>query len=926
MRKLSIITLLVTLLGSHSSLKAETDSWRATIDNVTSAIVSIQIEVPRAFETSQPMTSQGTGFVVDAEKGIIMTNRHIVQPGPVTATAIFMNQEEVELKPIYRDPVHDFGFFQYDPAKLKYLTSTALPLHPELASVGVEIRVIGNDAGEKLSILDGTLARLTREAPNYGAHRFNDFNTFYIQAASGATGGSSGSPVINEQGKVVALQAGGSFSANTNMFFPLDRAKHALEHIQQGKTISRGTLESTFVHRSYAELRRLGLEEKNEEILREEDPDALGALVVKHVLPDGPADNLLEPGDILYTIDGQMVNRFIPLEAYLDSHVGSKIQLEFLRGGKLMAGDVSVKSLADITPDRYLEIGRAILHNFSYQQARHMNRAVKGVVLATSGYMFGSSGVAPGSVIISINKQPIDNLDDAIAVLEKIAVNEEFPVRYYSVGDPHNDSLSIVKNDRNWHAASICDHDTASGDWHCNPIAKAPAEKAKEIQNAQYPQQESELATSIAPSLVWVNFSTPYAVDEIGKGKSSGSGLIVDAEKGLIVVDRATVPSVIGEVEVTFAGSVQVPAEVVFIHPLHNMTLLKFDKKLIGTTPIVAARLSSVAPKFGELIHAAGIKYDYQVLLQSRKISTYGPLQGGSSQSAQFADANLMVISTDTPFSHSSGVFLNNKSEVVAVILGSSARRSKNKTAVPAQHIIDFLTLQKSGKGTLQSLEVEWALLSFVSARRIGVPEEWLDKIAAKNPENHQLLTVNNTWKGSPAETLLLSGDLLLSVDDKILTSFREVELAMQKPKVNLKIARDGKVIDLDVETVTLDGKGTDRVVVWAGAFLQHPHRALRTRFGLNEPGVYVARQNFGSPAQHFGIRGLLITAVDERPTPDLDSFIAVVKDRGDRESVRLKVIDLAGKSSVITLTLNNVYWPMSQIINNENGWQRELL
>lgn len=80
---------LPTVVGSS----ADSAEWQATLEKVVRNVVSIRFCQPCAFDTDPALTSEATGFVVDAERGLILTNRHVVGSGPFTGYVVFDNHE-----------------------------------------------------------------------------------------------------------------------------------------------------------------------------------------------------------------------------------------------------------------------------------------------------------------------------------------------------------------------------------------------------------------------------------------------------------------------------------------------------------------------------------------------------------------------------------------------------------------------------------------------------------------------------------------------------------------------------------------------------------------------------------------------------------------------------------------------------------------
>jgi S1-C subfamily serine protease len=906
-------------------------NWAQTLERIASGVVTIQIDSTRAFDTEWNTSAQATGFVIDAKRGLILTNRHVVTPGPVTAQATFQNREEVQLYPVYRDPVHDFGIYHYDPAKLRFIQPAELPLYPAGAVIGREIRVVGNDAGEQLSILAGTLARLDREAPEYGYGKYNDFNTFYYQAASGTSGGSSGSPVIDIEGRVVALNAGGATGAASSFYLPLPAVTRALKYIDAGKPVPRGTLETVFKYTPYDELRRLGLNPDTEASMRGSFPRLTGMLVVDEVQPGSAADGILAPGDILVSIDGKPVPEFFALEDVLDNHVGQQVKLEIQRGNETVRHALAVQSLSAITADEYIEFGEAVVHTLSYQQARHYNLPIEGVYVANPGYVFGSAGIPHGALINSFNGRKMRTLADFEAALADLADGERAPVRYVTLEDPRATQLKVIRMDRRWFPARKCKRDDSLGSWPCVDLAPGPAPSVLKPASTLFSKTGDPRIDRLAPSLVMVTFDMPYSVSGVTEKNYHGTGLIVDAQRGLVVIDRNTVPLAMGDVRLTFNGTVEVPGKVEFIHPLHNLAVVSYDPHSIGDTPVRAATLLNKELKPGDDVWVVGQRSDSKMMSQRTQVASVDVVAFPLSRTLRFRDSNLEAVSLVNAPNDLDGVLANDKGEVLALWSSFAFETQREleqvNRGIPADVVSEMVHAVDDGH-LLYSFEAEFNVQSLASARKLGLPDAWVRRFEEHDQQRRQVLGIDRLVAGAPAASLLEPGDLLLAIDGKVVNRFREVERAVQKPQVSVTVWRDGAEKSFDMATVALNGRDIDRVLIWAGATLQAPHRAMAAQRGIAPYGVFVSFFFYGSPATHYGLyAGRRITEVDGQPTADLDAFIKAVRGKPDRASLRLKTIAWNGQVDVITLKLDKHYWPSYELERQPDGsWTRTAL
>lgn len=915
----------MTLLACNDS--AQSKSWKQTVKQVSSGIVSIQIDVPISFDGKWNSSSYATGFVVDSKQGIILTNRHVVTPGPVSAKAILINNEEIDLTPLYIDPVHDFGFFKYQPKQIKHIQPYELRLSDIAPYVGQDIRIIGNDAGQKISILDGTISRLDRDAPLYGKGTYNDFNTFYIQAATSSTGGSSGAPVINLEGEVVALNAGSQSKSANSFFVPLSKIKLALSKLQNNQKIQRGSIQTTFISTSYAELKRLGLNDELAAKYRNLFPELKGLLVVKSIIPQSPADELLEVGDILLQGNQKPVAKFTELESLLNKNTNANATLTVLRRGQEHTFEIHVTDLNGITPSSYLKFDGGIFHNLSYQQARHFNKPIKGVYVANSRYLFNQAGVASRSVITEFNGEKVNDINDLHSQLKQIPNGKKVNLRYFDFSTPNTTNYALVEIDRKWFENSLCVQSKELGYWPCEESNAQPhVDSMKELDK----QAANTITDKIEDALVKVKFNSPYSIQgRTGNLSRSGTGVIVDARKGWIVAPRSVVISLLGDVKLVFKNKIEIDGKIEYIHPVHNLVLITYSPGELNG--VVTSQIKFKHSKFnaGDQVKQVGLNTDGIVEYRHTQVDSTEEMLMRQFKVPQYIDTNIEGTYLVNGNHYIEGVLADTENNVVGLwtrFEQSSYQDNEPesfKVGISIDYVKELMALVENNK-PVYSLDINLTKILPVDALQMGLGKEWLDIYTKNNSSSSRLLAIYNVAEQSSNAQIFKRGDILLTINDTPVTDFRQVETLSQQPKAKVTFFSQGEVKEALVETTLLYGQDIDRVIYWSGLYLHSPHRAAQLQGNVGNFGVYVASYLYGSPATRYGVYAMRqITEIDGVPIKNMDDFLIHVKDKQHKDTVIIKTLDFNNTSEVVSLSVDNNYWPFYELKYSNDEWKR---
>ncbi len=341
--------------------------------------------------------SVGSGVIVDAAHGYVITNAHVIKDAKTT-TVTLTDQRRFIAKVIGTDAESDIAVLQIKPERLSAIRFG----DSDRLKVGESVYAIGNPFGIGQTVTSGIISGLGRS--DLHIENFEDF----IQTDASINPGNSGGPLIDTSGAMIgvntAIVAPAGGNVGIGFAIPANMAHSVMMQLIKYGTIHRGFI-GIIVNDLTSDI-ATSLHVTQEE----------GALVAL-VIPNSPAAKAgLKVGDIIVRINGVTIKNAASVRNYVGlQQVGATLMIEYLRGGKTITTHIVT---AD--PDVYqhqIEISNPFLYGLDLQAIdvqTSVAGAVKGiqVLRVATDSLAWRSGVREGDIILSANLKPVSSISD----------------------------------------------------------------------------------------------------------------------------------------------------------------------------------------------------------------------------------------------------------------------------------------------------------------------------------------------------------------------------------------------------------------------------------------------------------------------------------------------------------------------------------
>ncbi|KAJ2725078.1 hypothetical protein GGI07_001546 [Coemansia sp. Benny D115] len=874
------------------------DRWAHVYEQARRSVVRIRTTVHTSFDTETMSSSTATGFVVDSDLGIILSNRHVMTTAPATHYARFENTESVRLMPWYYDPVLDFAFFKYNPADLTIASPKAVNLAPEKACEGLEIRVVSCDSGEYNSVASGIIANTKRPAKsNHVCFNYHEFNTFYYVAAAGTRGGSSGAPVLDSDGDAVALNVGGINQTQQSLFLPLHRVAKTLAHLRLGILPLRGTIQTMFHFDLNEALSQADVPLKAIYSMHPQLLGTSGMLKVHRMVPGSAVSKILQVDDVVFAADGRYVADFEALFEILDEFIGNTVVLSVCRSSTLLSLKVPVQDLFSQTPTKLLRIGTGgseIMTNFivcdvSFTTAISILVPMAGVAVADTNPLFSSAGVHRGCIVTKLNGQNVRSLGDFIAKLQSSDTTKGLMLHVKSEPDWSVEKVCLVPVIPAVYKYEVMERQSNSGYWSTSQIYRkllSPTKKVLQLVTPLVLQGSALRYQKMHSSIVDICYYGLATTDGRAAVSVKGQGYVASKTHGIVVCRSTAVPTFVGAVSIIIATTVEVPAHVVYIDPMSCFTYLKYDPADVFPGALEEAPIDASLDKLsvGENVTCILTNYGDQPILHQtqiklRNLVPFDNLDPGHEQVLNIE--GLMLGSS--PSSSTAAFICDDQGNLRAAMISRSYSGSQSlgeyiQFAVDINQTLPVVECLKRGQQVLpRSLNVEFSFISLLNAQLYGLSSQRVEQFCSEIEFKRSLYKVVKAPNSGLDSQDLLENDILLKVNGKWVVDVSLLSVFYKDVPMEFLVCRDGKEILLRPKLQPMRVNHIKRIVNWCGMSLE-PYSGLNSKQrNWPESGVCITVAGSNLADYHMVLPQLL-THVDGMPIKNMDDLSVAIK------------------------------------------------